>query len=246
MRDIPDNLKILLIDDDRKLCRLIRDYLAPVGFQVETANSGTEGLERILNEDFDAVILDIMMPGMDGLEVLRRLRVHSTVPVLMFTAMGDETDRIVGLELGADDYIPKTFSSRELLARLKAVIRRSRMRLKGQAGNDHRQESADCIEIRDIVINRDTRSVKLDGKSVELTPVEFDLLARLAQSAGRILSRDQLLEAVTGRDYSVFDRSIDVHISSLRRKLGDDPRQPRYIKTVRGAGYMFIDDGEEQ
>ncbi len=247
MTEFSENLKILLIDDDRKLCRLIRDYLGPVGFQVETANSGTEGLERILNEDFDAVILDIMMPGMDGLEVLRRLRMHSTVPVLMFTAMGDETDRIVGLELGADDYIPKTFSSRELLARLKAVIRRSRMHTHGAAGDDRRQESAgDRIEIRDIVINRDTRAVKLDGKSVELTPVEFDLLARLAQSAGRILSRDQLLEAVTGRDYSVFDRSIDVHISSLRRKLGDDPRQPRYIKTVRGAGYMFIDDGEEQ
>ncbi len=233
--------KILLVDDDRKLCRLIKEYLSPKGFQVETAYTGQEGLERALAEEFDAVILDIMMPGMDGLEVLRRLRTHSSVPVLMFTALGDETDRIVGLELGADDYIPKTFSSRELLARLKAVIRRSRM------NNNHSSEQAKWgpeergqITVQDIVIDRDTRTVRQNRHTIELTPVEFDLLTRLSENAGRILSRDQLIETVTGRDYSVFDRSIDVHISSLRKKLGDDPRHPKYIKTVRGAGYMFI------
>jgi len=241
MASLPEKMKILLIDDDRKLCRLIMDYLAPVGFDVETANTGDEGLERALKEDFDAVILDIMMPGMDGLEVLRTLRMHSDVPVLMFTAMGDETDRIVGLELGADDYIPKTFSSRELLARLKAVIRRSRIGEERASSEKGGNESKELMKIHDIVIHRDTRSVKQRGVVLDLTPVEFDLLARLAGGAGRILSRDQLLEAVTGRDYSVFDRSIDVHVSSLRRKLGDDPRQPRYIKTVRGAGYMFLD-----
>ncbi len=242
MNTVPGEMNILIIDDDRKLCRLMRDYLEPVGFRVETANTGEQGLEMALSEDFDAVILDIMMPGMDGLDVLRRLRKHSDVPVLMFTAMGDETDRIVGLELGADDYIPKTFSSRELLARLKAVIRRSRIRVHGAMNNRCNEEAPERIEVLDIVINMHSRTVKQNGVSLELTPVEFDLLARLAAGAGRILSRDQLLEAVTGRDYSVFDRSIDVHISSLRKKIGDDPRHPRYIKTVRGAGYMFLDD----
>ncbi len=232
--------KILLVDDDRKLCRLIKEYLSPKGFHVETAYTGQEGLERALTKEFDAVILDIMMPGMDGLEVLRRLRAHSSVPVLMFTALGDETDRIVGLELGADDYIPKTFSSRELLARLKAVIRRSRMNTSHPSEQAEGPEKTGQITIQDILINRDTRTVRQNRDIIELTPVEFDLLARLSENAGRILSRDQLIETVTGRDYSVFDRSIDVHISSLRKKLGDDPRHPRYIKTVRGAGYMFL------
>ncbi len=232
--------KILIVDDDKKLCRLIKEYLSPKGFQVESVYTGTEGLNRALNEEFDAVILDIMMPGMDGLEVLRRLRAHSSVPVLMFTALGDETDRIVGLELGADDYIPKTFSSRELLARLKAVIRRSRMSTGHHQDQTEGTTETDQIKVQDIVIDRGNRTVRQDNTAIELTPVEFDLLARLSENAGRILSRDQLIEAVTGRDYSVFDRSIDVHISSLRKKLGDDPRHPRYIKTVRGAGYMFL------
>ncbi len=234
-------MKILIVDDDVKLCRLIRDYLSPVGFQVETAHTGMDGLERAMNEEFDAVILDIMMPGMDGLEVLRRLRMHSSVPVLMFTAMGEETDRIVGLELGADDYIPKTFSSRELLARLKAVIRRSRIHKSSSTRNSKKDDHASVVKAHDLVINMDNRSVTQGDIVLELTPVEFDLLARLARNAGRILSRDQLVEAVSGRDYSVFDRSIDVHVSSLRRKLADDPKIPRYIKTVRGAGYMFLD-----
>ncbi len=240
MDDHTKLIKILLIDDDRKLCRLIREYLHPVGFQVETAYSGTDGLARALNENFQAVILDIMMPGMDGLEVLRRLREHSSVPVLMFTAMGEETDRIVGLELGADDYIPKTFSSRELLARLKAVIRRSNI-LSPQPCLDKNAVEKNSRVIHDLIIDYDTRAIRQAGAELELTPVEFDLLSRLVENAGRILSRNQLLEAVTGRDYSVFDRSIDVHVSSLRRKLGDDPRHPRYIKTIRSAGYMFLD-----
>ncbi len=241
MTSFPEHMKILIVDDDVKLCRLIRDYLSPVGFQVETAHTGMDGLERAMNEEFDAVILDIMMPGMDGLEVLRRLRMHSSVPVLMFTAMGEETDRIVGLELGADDYIPKTFSSRELLARLKAVIRRSRIHKSSSTCNGEKDGHASVVKAHDLVINMDNRSVTQGDIVLELTPVEFDLLARLARNAGRILSRDQLVEAVSGRDYSVFDRSIDVHVSSLRRKLADDPKSPRYIKTVRGAGYMFLD-----
>lgn len=237
-----ENLKILLVDDDRKLCRLVQEYLGPVGFDVIAVHSGTEGLDRALKENFAAVILDIMMPGMDGLEVLKKLRQESSVPVLMFTAMGDETDRIVGLELGADDYIPKTFSSRELLARLKAVIRRSGMQQPTPSPGSNRGKNRTLIQ--DIAIDHDTRSVKVAGKELELTPVEFDLLVRLAGNAGRILSRDQLLEAVSGRDYSVFDRSIDVHISSLRKKLGDNPRNPIYIKTIRSAGYMFLDDSD--
>lgn len=237
-------LKILIIDDDRKLCRLVQEYLAPVGFNVISVHSGTEGLDMAIKENFDAVILDIMMPGMDGLEVLRRLRRKSSVPVLMFTAMGDETDRIVGLELGADDYIPKTFSSRELLARLKAVIRRSGMR-KPEVFSE-RKRNGNRTVIQDLTIEYDTRTANLAGLELELTPVEFDLLARLAVNAGRVLSRDQLLEAVSGRDYSIFDRSIDVHISSLRKKLGDDPRHPVYIKTIRSAGYMFLDETARQ
>ena len=231
-------MKILIIDDDRKLCRLVREYLEPVGFQVSTAHSGPEGLALVRENNFDALILDVMMPGMDGLDVLRRLRQESNVPVLMFTARGDEMDRIVGLELGADDYIPKTFSSRELLARLRAIIRRSSM-ASGPAVDDENHQ--DKIIVQDLVITPQSRSVLLNGKKLDLTPVEYDLLVRLASNVGRILTRDQLLESVIGRDYTVFDRSIDVHVSSLRRKLGDNPKNPRYIKTIRSAGYMFLE-----
>jgi two-component system response regulator CpxR len=181
-----------------------------------------------------------MLPEIDGFEVLRQLRQHSKVPVLMFTARGDETDRIVGLEMGADDYLPKTFSSRELLARLRAVIRRSKM-----VENEFVDVTAEDNDIgkfciADLVIDRDARSVNQGGETVVLTAIEFDLLLAMVENCGRILSRDRLLDLVSGRDYTVFDRSIDVHISSLRRKLNDNPKEPHYIKTVRSVGYMFI------
>jgi len=232
---IPGEIKILMVDDDKKLCRLVADYLGPMGYAVEMAHNGVRGLEMILAGDYRAVILDVMMPGMDGFEVLKRLRKKSDIPVLMLTAMGDETDRIVGLEMGADDYLPKTFSSRELLARLRAVTRR-------HSGSHHQTatETTDTTLIfGDLHIDPGARSACLGEKTLNLTPVEYDLLTHLAKVAGRILTRDQLLDAVAGRSYDVFDRSVDVHISSLRRKLGEDPRNPRFIQTVRSAGYMF-------
>jgi DNA-binding response OmpR family regulator len=233
---IMDNdAKILMIDDDLKLCRLVKDYLAPLGFAVETANTGVDGLKKVLEKDFAAVILDVMLPEMNGFEVLKEIRKQSNVPVLMLTALGDESDRIVGLEIGADDYLPKTFSTRELLARLRAVTRRSQITAA--------QAKSDEIKIGDININTATRDVKrASGEPIILTALEFDLLESLARSAGRILTRDQLLDEIAGRNYDVFDRSIDVHISSLRRKLGDDFKNPRYIKTVRSVGYTLLSD----
>jgi two-component system response regulator CpxR len=228
-------VKVLLVDDDRKFCRLVRDYLDPMGFDVSVAHNGVEGLEKALSESFQAVILDIMMPGEDGFGVLRRLREKSTVPVLMLTALGEEADRIVGLEMGADDYVPKTFSTRELLARLRAVIRRhaNAMAEKAQSSDEEN------ITVGEIDINLPSREASRNGEKLDLTAFEFDLLAALARSVGRVLTRDQLLNAVAGREYDVFDRSVDVHISSLRKKLGDDPKDPRYIKTIWSVGYML-------
>lgn len=232
------NNKILMIDDDTKLCRLVKDYLAPMGFAVDTAHNGPDGIEKLKASEFGAVILDVMMPGMDGFEVLRQIRRISTVPVLMLTALGDEADRIVGLEIGADDYLPKTFSTRELLARLRAVTRRS------QITGTHSTSNPDEITVGDIKLNTATREVSQNDWPVTLTALEFDLLSCLARSAGRVLERDRLLDEIAGRDYDVFDRSIDVHISSLRRKLNDDFKNPRYIRTIRSVGYMLVQPGE--
>ena len=239
---LPSRMKILIVDDDKKLCRLVADYLEPMGYEVEAAHNGTQGLQMILEGNYHAVILDVMMPQMDGFEVLKRLRKESDIPVLMLTARGEETDRIVGLEMGADDYLPKTFSSRELLARLRAVTRRYIVSERQAAS-----EATDKVLIfKNLQIEQGSRTVRLDAKTLNLTPIEYDLLTSLAGSAGRVLTRDQLLDAVAGRDYEVFDRSVDVHISSLRRKLGDDSRNPRFIKTVRSAGYMFIDPRSQE
>ena len=230
-------MKILMIDDDRKLCRLVADYLEPMGYEVEAAHNGAQGLEMIRAGDYHAAILDVMMPEMDGFEVLKQVRKESDIPVLMLSARGDETDRIVGLEMGADDYLPKTFSSRELLARLRAVTRRcQRVEERDNSSADSIHEVLSFAELR---IEQSSRTVRLNEETLSLTPVEYDLLVTLAYSAGRVLSRDQLLDAVAGRNYEVFDRSVDVHISSLRKKLGDNPRKPRFIRTVRTAGYIF-------
>jgi DNA-binding response OmpR family regulator len=235
------DIKVLLVDDDQKLCRLVTEYLEPMGYAVTSAHTGPEGLEQALSGAFQVVILDVMLPGMDGFEVLRNLRRSSDAPVLMLTSRGDETDRIVGLEMGADDYLPKTFSTRELLARLRAVTRRSQ-RIAEKPDHDSTMEHLDCGR---LAINIASRTVQVDGDPVDLTPVEYQVLVCLARSAGRVLTRDHLLDQVAGRDYEVFDRSVDVHISSLRRKLGDDPRTPRFIKTVRSAGYMLIRNSED-
>jgi DNA-binding response OmpR family regulator len=228
-------MKLLVIDDDRKLCRLIKDYLEPMGYEVVTAHSGPEGLDKALNETWQAIILDVMLPGMDGFEVLKGIRRQTNVPVLMLTARGDEADRIVGLEIGADDYLPKTFSTRELLARLRAVTRRishAEVKSKGEIDPE--------IVIGPLRVNSDSRTAVLGDEPLALTPVEFDLLASLARAKGRVKTREQLLDEIRDRNYEVFDRSIDVHISALRRKLGDDPKASRFIRTVRSAGYMLM------
>lgn len=229
------NMKILIVDDDKKLCRLVADYLGPMGYDVAIAHNGPDGLDMLGKGGYHAVILDVMMPQMDGFEVLKRLRQESDIPVLMLTARGEETDRIVGLELGADDYLPKTFSSRELLARLRAVTRRHSIS-KRQTTSKHNESR---LIFGELQIDPSARTVYLGANLLKLTPIEYDLLICLTKSCGRVLTRDQLLDAVAGRDYEVFDRSVDVHISSLRRKLGENPRSPRYIKTVRTVGYMF-------
>lgn len=227
-------MKVLIVDDDRKLCQLVADYLGPMGYEVAMAHDGVQGLEMILGGDYHAVILDVMMPQMDGFDVLKRLRRESDIPVLMLTARGEETDRIVGLEMGADDYLPKTFSPRELLARLRAVTRRYSI-----AESKSAAAKGDTLVFSSLKIEQNSRTVRLDDEVLNLTPIEYDLLASLARAAGRVLTRDQLLDSAAGRSYEVFDRSVDVHISSLRRKLGEDPRHPRFIQTVRSAGYLF-------
>lgn len=229
-------MRVLVIDDDRKLCRLIGEYLGPMGYAVEAAHSGPEGADRATASEWAAVILDVMLPGLDGFEVLRRIRAKSDVPVLMLTARGEEADRIVGLEMGADDYLPKTFSSRELLARLRAVTRRSVSR-PGAARPDPE------FVVGPLRVNTGSRTAILGDRPLALTPVEFDLLASLAKARGRVKTREHLLEEIRERDYDVFDRSIDVHISALRKKLGDDAKEPRFIRTVRSAGYMMVDPG---
>ncbi len=225
--------RVLIIDDDEKLCGLIQEYLGSMGYQVESAFSGLDGLEKAIKGGYHAIILDVMLPEMDGFELLRQLRVKSNVPVLMLTSRGDETDRIVGLEIGADDYLPKTFSTRELLARLRAVIRRSQMAMGEKSGERG-------LRFLDLAFNEDAHEVFLAGVRLDLTPIEYQLLLTLARAEGRALSREQLLNRVGERNFDVFDRSIDMHVSSLRGKLGDDPKNPRFIRTVRGVGYLFI------
>ena len=235
----PGRTRLLMIDDDKKLCRLVTTYLEPLGFDVAVSHTGPDGVERATAADatWHAVLLDVMLPGMDGFEVLKKIRAKSSVPVLMLTARGDETDRIVGLEVGADDYVPKTFSTRELLARIRAVLRRSAV----TAATDSKTEAPPTeLVVGDLRVNLDARSAVLGAMPLVLTPVEFDLLASLAKAKGRIKSREALLDEIRDRNYDVFDRSIDVHISSLRKKLGDDPKEPRFIRTVRSAGYMLL------
>lgn len=231
--------RVLLVDDDRKLCGLLADYLDPLGYEVEAVHTGPEGAERGAAEAWHAIILDVMMPGMDGFEVLKAIRKSSTVPVLMLTGRGDETDRIVGLEVGADDYLPKTFSMRELLARLRAVTRRHAV----TATQVVPPSEAD-ITVGPLHISPSTRVASLDGHPLALTPVEFEILAALARAKGRVRTRERLLEDIRDREWEVFDRSIDIHISALRRKLGDDAKNPRFIRTLRSAGYMLVDPRE--
>ena len=235
----PAPMRLLLVEDDVRLCRLVKDYLEGMGYSVALAHTGPAGLELALKQSFHAVILDVMLPGMDGFEVLRRLRIHSTIPVLMLTGRGEEADRIVGLEMGADDYLPKTFSTRELLARLRAVLRRSV--ITAAEASDRRNAP---VAVGDLFVDPEAHSATLAGGPLLLTRQEFDLLLSLARSSGRVKTREQLLLEVADRDFEVFDRSIDVLIASLRKKLGDDAKAPRWIETIRGVGYTMRRPGE--
>jgi len=226
-------VRVLLIDDDLRLFELLGRYLGANGCDVQHAQDGPQGLARLAEDVFDVVLLDMMMPGMDGLEVLRRIRLERTLPVLMLTAKGDETDRVVGLELGADDYLPKPFGPRELLARIRAVLRRSQ---------------PDAIATRIVVgglqADAQARVAQLDGEALDLTGLEFDLLLALMRRAGRVVPRDSLLTEAGRTDVVVGERTVDVHISHLRQKLKDDPRSPQLIKTVRGVGYVLAKPNE--
>ena len=228
-----------MIDDDQELTELIRDYLGPMGYEVTASHTGDRGLELATSAAWHAIILDVMLPGMDGFEVLKGIRKVSNAPVLMLTGRSDETDRIVGLEVGADDYLPKTFSMRELLARMRAVTRRA-----ANAEPTAEGASPDLV-VGSLRIKPEARRVLLDDKPVNLRPIEFDLLVALAKGKGRVRSRDWLLDHVRDREYQVFDRSIDMHVSALRKKLGDDVKEPRFIRTYRSAGYMLIDPNQE-
>ena len=230
---------VLIIDDDRDLCALIGDYLAAYGYAVSAAHTGPVGIERALAEPWQAIILDVMLPGMDGFEVLKRIRRERDTPVLMLTARGDDADQIVGLEIGADDYLPKGTSTRQLLARLHAITRRAAAASAGQPPASDAAEPD--IVVAELRICPSARKVSLDGNRLVLTPGEFDILLSLARAKGRVKTRDHLLAEVRDREYEVFDRAIDVQVSALRRKLGDDPKEPRFIRTIRSAGYMLVD-----
>jgi len=219
--------RILLIEDDSRLAAMVSEYLGGAGYRVSVAAAGGAGMRLLEREPYDALVLDLSLPDMDGLEVCRRLRAKHDVPVLMLTARGDAADRIVGLELGADDYLPKPFEPRELLARLRAILRRT------ESG------SRNILRFGRLEIDRDARAVRLDGSEKSVTSYQFALLVVLAENAGRVLSREALMDLVKGESLEAFDRSIDVHVSRLRAAIEDDPKKPRRIITVRGAGYVF-------
>jgi DNA-binding response OmpR family regulator len=224
----------LLVDDDVKLAALVAEYLGRHEIDVTVAADGERGLATLRRQRFDVVLLDLMLPGLDGLEVCRRIRAMpelAALPVLMLTARGDDVDRIVGLELGADDYLPKPFNPRELLARIRAVLRRTSA--PGPPGRRPFRSGG-------LEIDFDTREVTADGRRAILTHYEFELLATLARAPGRVLSREQLLDALKGQDADAFDRSIDVHVSKVRAKIEANPKAPRYLKTVRGVGYVLM------
>jgi len=227
--------RILIIDDDAELCDLLKEYLGPEGFEIEAVHDSETGIARALSGKHDFVVLDVMLPGVSGFEVLRTVRKGSDIPVLMLTARGEEVDRIVGLEMGADDYLPKPFNPRELVARIRAIQRRGETKIekKEQTG------PAEQITVLDIDLNTGARIVKKAGKTVDLTAVEFDILEMLLRSAGHIVSRKDLVSKVLGRGLDPFDRSIDVHISSLRKKLGHKVKGMERIKTIRGIGYLY-------
>ncbi len=227
---VQPTIKVLLVEDDTRLAQLTARYLESHGVVVTIAQDGLEGQAEALRRQYDCLVLDLMLPGRDGLEITRELRARTDVPIVMVTARGEEADRVLGLEVGADDYVTKPFSPRELLARIRATVRRVR----GQAG-----PAQQTITVGGLVLDPQRMTVTLDGKPVDVTAYEFSILRALAQRPGRVLSREQLLDLAKGSAELSFDRSIDVHVSRLRAKLGDDSRSPKILKTVRGVGYLL-------
>lgn len=230
--------RILIIDDDLGLTNLLSEYLNSAGFTVDAVHTGEDGLNRALSGGYSLVVLDLMLPGIDGLELLRRLRPQSRVPVLMLTARGEDVDRIVGLEVGADDYLPKPFNPRELVARIRAILRR--------AQGDEAAPARTRITIGDIEMDTGSRTVHKNSHDVELTSIEFTILEALLRAAGQVVTREHIAEVVLGRKFFAYDRSVDMHVSKLRRKLGNHPDGNERIKTVRGSGYIYTLPEEAQ
>jgi two-component system phosphate regulon response regulator OmpR len=220
--------RVLLIEDDSRLATMVADYLSEAGFRATLAGTGADAERRLKRESFDAVILDLMLPDTDGLDLCKRIRADSNIPLLMLTARGDPLDRVIGLELGADDYLPKPFEPRELLARLRAILRRQQT-----------STPAELLRFGRLEIDRAARQVRVEGQEKPLTAYQYTLLLALAERAGRVLSRDALMDLTKGSALEDFDRSIDVHISRIRAAIEDDPKKPRRILTIRGAGYVF-------
>jgi two-component system response regulator CpxR len=223
--------RILVIDDDAELCKLVARFLSAEGFRVETVRTSTQGVERARSGEHELIVLDVMLPGMDGFEILRRLRAESRTPVLMLTARGDDLDRILGLEIGADDYLPKPFNPRELAARIRAILRR--------ANASASAPSSAPLVVADLELNPNSRVARIRGEVLNLTTIEFDLLDKFMKSVGRVIGREELVKEVLGREFSPFDRSIDTHVCNLRRKIGPYSNGTERIKNVRGVGYLF-------
>lgn len=231
--------RILVIDDDAELCKLVARFLSAEGFRVETVRTSVQGVERALSGEHELIVLDVMLPGMDGFEILRRLRAESRTPVLMLTARGDDLDRILGLEIGADDYLPKPFNPRELAARIRAILRRA------NASAEVHGSSAPVV-VGNLEVNQGSRVARVGGNLLNLTTVEFDLLAKFVKSAGRVVGREELVKEVLGREFSPFDRSIDTHVCNLRKKVGPYGDGTERIKGVRGIGYLFAEPNESK
>ena len=223
--------RILIIDDDLGLTNLLSEYLTSAGFTVDAVHTGEEGLSRAVSGGYSLLVLDLMLPGIDGLELLRRLRPLSRVPVLMLTARGEDVDRIVGLEVGADDYLPKPFNPRELVARIRAILRR--------AQTDEGAPARTRITVGDVEMDTGSRTVHRNAQDVELTSIEFTILEALLRAAGQVVTREHIAEVVLGRKFFAHDRSVDMHVSKLRRKLGNHPDGNERIKTIRGSGYIY-------
>ncbi len=228
--------KILVVDDDVELCELVAEYLEPDGYQVEAVNDGNAGVNRALSGGHALVVLDYMLPGLNGFEVLRQIRAASQVPIVMLTARGDDMNRIVGLQLGADDYLPKPFNPLELVARINAVLRRA------QPQPD--KSKPEVIVIGDIEMDNRTRTVRRDSQAIELTVVEYSLLEKFLQTPGRVITREELVKEILHRELSPFDRSIDTHVSNLRKKIGHEVNGAERIKTIRGIGYIYAPEDD--